>query len=82
MPLCDAGAACCLQCGHSGGIAEILLVTSPMLFGLTQGTVPVVELVDGTVLEESRDVMQWALGQNDPAGWLIQHHAPTDSFIP
>ena len=34
-----------------------------------KGTVPVV--VDGDhVIEESRDVMLWALGQNDPDAWL------------
>ncbi len=33
-----------------------------------KGTVPVV-LVDGDVIEESLDVMKWALSQNDPEGW-------------
>jgi len=34
-----------------------------------KGTVPV--LVDGdTVIEESRDVMVWALSRHDPEGWL------------
>ena len=34
-----------------------------------KGTVPV--LVDGdTVIEESRDVMLWALSRRDPEGWL------------
>ena len=67
-------------------LREILLRDKPDAFlrASPKGTVPVVELVDGTVLEESRDVMQWALGQNDPAGWLdVQHHAPdrTASFL-
>lgn len=34
-----------------------------------KGTVPVV-VTGGTVLEESLDVMHWALGENDPEGWL------------
>lgn len=43
--------------------APEFLATSP------KGTVPVV--VDGDqVIEESLDVMQWALQQNDPEGWL------------
>lgn len=43
--------------------APEFLATSP------KGTVPV--LVDGeTVIEESRDIMLWALQQNDPDGWL------------
>lgn len=35
-----------------------------------KGTVPVMVLPDGTVLEESLDVMQWALGLNDPENLL------------
>lgn len=35
----------------------------------SKGTVPVV-VIDGGVLEESLDVMHWALGQNDPDGWM------------
>lgn len=42
-----------------------------------KGTVPV--LVDGTtVIEESLDVMNWALARNDPEGWL---DAPDDGLI-
>jgi glutathione S-transferase len=35
-----------------------------------KGTVPVLQLPEGTVLEQSLDIMQWALAQNDPQGWL------------
>ncbi len=35
-----------------------------------KGTVPVMQLPDGTVLEQSLDIMRWALAQNDPEGWL------------
>jgi len=35
-----------------------------------KGTVPVLQLPDGAVLEQSLDIMQWALMQNDPQGWL------------
>jgi glutathione S-transferase len=41
-----------------------LLAISP------KGTVPVMQLPDGTVLEQSLDIMRWALAQNDPEGWL------------
>jgi glutathione S-transferase len=41
-----------------------LLAISP------KGTVPVMQLPDGTVLEQSLDIMRWALLQNDPEGWL------------
>ena len=52
---------------------EILLKDKPaeMLAASPKGTVPVVVLPDGLVLEESLDVMGWALSQNDPEGWLI-----------
>lgn len=35
-----------------------------------KATVPVVQLPDGTVIDESFDIMVWALQQNDPQGWL------------
>jgi len=67
-------------------LREILLRDKPEAFlqASPKGTVPVVELADGTVLEESRDVMQWALAQNDPDGWLdVQHRDPkgTAAFL-
>ena len=67
-------------------LREILLRDKPAAFlrASPKGTVPVVELADGTVLEESRDVMQWALSQNDPDGWLdVQHRDPnwTAAFL-
>ena len=37
-----------------------------------KATVPVVQLPDGKVIDESFDVMLWALQQNDPHGWLPQ----------
>ena len=44
--------------------AEAFLTASP------KGTVPVVVLPSGAVLEESLDVMDWALGQSDPESLL------------
>lgn len=41
-----------------------LLACSP------KGTVPVLKFADGRVLEQSLDIMQWALTQNDPERWL------------
>ena len=51
---------------------EILLKDKPaeMLEASPKGTVPVVVLADGQVIEESLDVMHWALAQNDPENWL------------
>lgn len=51
-------------------LREILLRDKPALFleASPKGTVPVVEAED-QVIEESLDVMLWALNQNDPEGW-------------
>lgn len=35
-----------------------------------KATVPVLVLADGQVLDESLDIMRWALEQNDPEDWL------------
>jgi glutathione S-transferase len=53
-------------------LVEVDLKAKPakMLELSPKGTVPVVELDDGTVLEESLDVMRWALNVSDPNGWL------------
>ena len=42
----------------------VLLAVSP------KATVPVLVTVDGKVIDQSLDIMQWALRQNDPDGWL------------
>lgn len=54
------------------GLREVVLKDKPpaMLEVSPKGTVPVVIDVDGTIIEESRDVMRWALHQNDPDAWL------------
>lgn len=51
---------------------EVLLRDKPaqMLAASPKGTVPVLVLPDGQVIEESLDIMRWALGRNDPLGWL------------
>lgn len=35
-----------------------------------KGTVPVLVLPSGEVIDESLDIMQWALAQHDPGHWL------------
>ena len=49
-------------------LREIMLKNKPtqMLAISPKGTVPVLQLIDGTVIEESREIMMWALEQNDP----------------
>jgi glutathione S-transferase len=46
-----------------------------------KATVPVLLLVDGTVLEQSLDIMRWALDKNDPSGWLKGDMVMADSLI-
>jgi len=46
-----------------------------------KGTVPVLLDIDGTVLEESLDIMLWAFKQNDPFGWLDSGSGSVDEMI-
>lgn len=51
---------------------EIVLRNKPqaMLAISPKGTVPVLQLADGRVIEQSLDIMLWALALNDPQQWL------------
>jgi glutathione S-transferase len=53
-------------------LREVLLAEKPeeMLNCSPKGTVPVLQLADATVIDESREIMDWALQQCDPNGWL------------
>jgi glutathione S-transferase len=44
----------------------------PMLIASPKGTVPVLVLPDGTVIDESLDIMRWALANRDPENWLAR----------
>ncbi|SDM47761.1 glutathione S-transferase [Maricaulis salignorans] len=59
---------------------EVLLRGKPaeMLAASPKGTVPVLVLPDGQVVEESLDIMRWALGRHDPRGWLTAGDAMFD----
>lgn len=46
---------------------------APMLAISPKGTVPVLQLPDGQVLEESWDIMLWATAQYDPKDWRGQN---------
>lgn len=61
-------------------LREITLKNKPtqMLAISPKGTVPVLQLSDGAVIEESREIMEWALKKKDPQGLLdttILHQA-------
>ena len=53
-------------------LREVKLADKPpaLLAASPKGTVPVLVLVDGTVIDQSLEIMRWALLQNDPEGWL------------
>jgi glutathione S-transferase len=61
-----------LYAGISYELREVSLKNKPleMLVISPKGTTPVLQLGDGRILEESLDIMYWALAQNDPDGWL------------
>ncbi|MDT4290835.1 glutathione S-transferase [Methylomonas sp. MO1] len=60
--------------GLSVALREIELSNKPeaMLSVSPKGTVPVLVLPDGQVIEQSLDIMRWALAQHDPQDWLDQ----------
>lgn len=53
---------------------EVALRHKPpeMLALSPKGTVPVLHTADGRVIDQSLDIMRWALQQHDPRGWLDQ----------
>jgi glutathione S-transferase len=53
-------------------IVEVSLKAKPaeMLALSSKGTVPVLQ-VDGRVIDESLDIMRWALAQQDPDNWRL-----------
>jgi len=54
---------------------EILLKDRPkMLYDLSpKGTVPVLYLPDGTVIDESLDIMKWAISRRDTDSWFANN---------
>lgn len=58
-------------------LREVVLRDKPasMLKASPKGTVPVLVLPDGRVIDESRDIMMWALEQHDPLNWLRPYRA-------
>ncbi|MCZ6803457.1 MAG: glutathione S-transferase [Proteobacteria bacterium] len=53
-------------------LREVKLSNKPqtMINISNKGTVPVLQLTDGSVIDESLDIMLWALEQVDPDNWL------------
>ena len=53
-------------------LREVVLRNKPpeMIALSPKGTVPVLVMGDDQVVDESLDIMRWALAQNDPESWL------------
>ena len=64
-------------------LREIVLRDKPDAFVATSPskTVPCLKLADGTVLDESLDILLHALKQNDPAGWLTPETGTLDEML-
>ena len=60
-----------LVAGAAFNAFEVVLRDKPaaMLAVSPKGTVPVLVLPDGDVLEQSWDIMRWAFAAHDPQGW-------------
>ncbi len=64
-------------------LREIVLRDKPqtLLDISPKGTVPVLLTSDDTVIEESMEIIHWALAQNDPDDWLGGDQEATNALI-
>jgi len=69
--------------GQSVVLREVVLRDKPaaMLDISPKGTVPVLQLADGTVIDESYEILLWALEQNDPGNWLAADRQELDALV-
>jgi glutathione S-transferase len=67
-----------LQAGRVFDAVEVSLRNKPTsLLALSpKATVPVLHLPDGSVIEESWDIMRWALAEPDANGWWARAQSP------
>lgn len=82
-PYAIRGRMCLYKAGFTIELREIELKNKPvqMLQASPKGTVPVLILPDGSVIDESLDIMKWALEQRDPDGWLNGDKAEMEFLI-
>jgi glutathione S-transferase len=59
--------------GQHCELREVVLRAKPaeLLAASPKGTVPVLVLPDGQVIDQSLDIMHWALARHDPEQWLV-----------
>ncbi len=60
-----------LYAGQTCELREVVLRDKPaeMIALSPKGTVPVLHLTDGAVIDQSYDIVKWAISQNDPQDW-------------
>ncbi len=75
LALASSGIACELR--------EIVLRDKPLslLSASPKGTVPVLVLPSGQVIDQSLDIMLWTLRQCDPDGWLSPPEGSLDDML-
>ena len=64
-------------------LREVVLAHKPaaLLLASPKGTVPVLVTGDGTVIDQSLDIMLWALQQSDPLRWMPREGAAKASSL-
>ena len=68
--------------GQTCALREVVLRNKPpeMIQASPKGTVPIMLLPTGHVLEESLEIMHWALKKSDPEGWLAPLNEASDDI--
>ena len=69
--------------GQTYEIREVLLRNKPpeFLAVSAKATVPVLQFISGQVLEESLEIMCWALKRNDPLDWLDPEYGTLNDML-
>ena len=64
-------------------LREVVLRDKPqaMLDASPKGTVPVLILENNEVIDESLDIMRWALARHDPEGWLTPEEGSLEEML-
>jgi len=69
--------------GQRCELREVVLRDKPaeLLAASPKGTVPVLVDTDGRVIDQSLEIMLWALKRSDPENWLRPSHATLDDML-
>ncbi|MDB5894857.1 MAG: glutathione S-transferase, partial [Rhodoferax sp.] len=64
-------------------LREVMLRDKPeaLRHASAKATVPVLVDAEGKVIDQSLDIMRWALARNDPAGWLAPSHGDMAAML-